>query len=63
LDGSLVSIESKRFQKDNHATPKAILDVQGNQDIAGVAIDDLFTAITPRLAELQNPNNVYFTDG
>ena len=26
----------------------------------GVAIDDLFTAITPRLAELQNPNDVHF---
>jgi lysophospholipase L1-like esterase len=26
-----------------------------------VAIDDLFTAITPRLAELQNPNDVHFT--
>lgn len=25
-----------------------------------VAIDDLFTAITPRLAELQNPNDVHF---
>ena len=27
----------------------------------GVAIDDLFTAITPRLAELQNPNDVHFS--
>ena len=27
---------------------------------AGVAVDDLFTAITPRLAELQNPNDVHF---
>ncbi len=27
----------------------------------GVAIDDLFTAIMPRLAELQNPNDVHFT--
>ncbi|UUO08536.1 SGNH/GDSL hydrolase family protein [Blastopirellula sp. J2-11] len=27
----------------------------------GVAIDDLFTAITPRLEELQNPNDVHFT--
>ena len=26
-----------------------------------VAIDDLFTAIMPRLAELQNPNDVHFT--
>ena len=26
-----------------------------------VAIDDLFTAITPRLGELQNPNDVHFT--
>ena len=26
-----------------------------------VAIDDLFTAITPRLVELQNPNDVHFT--
>jgi len=26
----------------------------------GVAIDDLFTAMTPRLAELQNPNDVHF---
>jgi acyl-CoA thioesterase-1 len=27
----------------------------------GVAIDDLFTAIKPRLAELQNPNDVHFS--
>jgi lysophospholipase L1-like esterase len=27
----------------------------------GVAIDDLFTAITPRLAELQNPHDVHFS--
>jgi hypothetical protein len=27
----------------------------------GVAIDDLFTAITPQLATLQNPNDVHFT--
>lgn len=27
----------------------------------GVAIDDLYTAITPRLAELQNPNDVHFS--
>ncbi|MEQ1828276.1 MAG: exo-alpha-sialidase, partial [Pirellula sp.] len=27
----------------------------------GVAIDDLFTAITPRLAELQIPNDVHFS--
>ena len=27
----------------------------------GVATDDLFAAITPRLAELQNPNDVHFT--
>jgi len=26
----------------------------------GIAINDLFTAITPRLAELQNPNDVHF---
>ncbi len=26
----------------------------------GVAIDDLFTAITPHLAEMQNPNDVHF---
>lgn len=26
-----------------------------------VAIDDLFTAITPKLATLQNPNDVHFT--
>ena len=26
----------------------------------GVAIDDLFTAITPRLAELRNPGDVHF---
>ncbi len=26
-----------------------------------VALDDLFTAITPRLAALQNPNDVHFT--
>jgi lysophospholipase L1-like esterase len=26
----------------------------------GIAIDDLFAAITPRLAELQNPNDVHF---
>ena len=26
----------------------------------GVATDDLFAAITPRLAELQNPNDVHF---
>ncbi len=26
-----------------------------------VAIDDLFTAITPRLATLQNPNDVHFS--
>jgi lysophospholipase L1-like esterase len=27
----------------------------------GVAIDDLFTAVTPRLADLQNPNDVHFS--
>lgn len=27
----------------------------------GIAIDDLFTAITPHLEELQNPNDVHFT--
>ena len=27
----------------------------------GIAIDDLFAAITPRLAELQNPHDVHFT--
>ncbi|MBL9200321.1 MAG: SGNH/GDSL hydrolase family protein, partial [Opitutaceae bacterium] len=27
----------------------------------GVVIDDLFTAIAPRLATLQNPNDVHFT--
>jgi len=26
----------------------------------GIAIDDLFTAITPHLAEMQNPNDVHF---
>ncbi len=26
----------------------------------GIAVDDLFAAITPRLAELQNPNDVHF---
>lgn len=26
----------------------------------GIAVNDLFTAITPRLAELQNPNDVHF---
>ncbi len=26
----------------------------------GVATDDLFTAITPHLAEMQNPNDVHF---
>lgn len=26
----------------------------------GVAVDDLFTAITPHLAEMQNPNDVHF---
>jgi lysophospholipase L1-like esterase len=26
-----------------------------------VAIDDLFAAITPQLATLQNPNDVHFT--
>ena len=29
----------------------------------GVAMDDLFTAITPRLAEMQNPNDVHFNAG
>jgi lysophospholipase L1-like esterase len=28
----------------------------------GVVIDDLFTAITPRTAEYQRPNDVHFTD-
>ncbi|MCX7400267.1 MAG: cadherin domain-containing protein [Planctomycetales bacterium] len=28
----------------------------------GVAIDDLFTAITPHLAEWQNPNDVHFSE-
>jgi len=27
----------------------------------GIAVDDLFAAITPRLAELQNPRDVHFT--
>ena len=27
----------------------------------GIAIDDLFTAVTPRLGELQNPNDVHFS--
>jgi acyl-CoA thioesterase-1 len=27
---------------------------------AGVLRDDLFSAITPHLAELQNPNDVHF---
>ena len=27
----------------------------------GIATDDLFTAITPQLAILQNPNDVHFT--
>ncbi len=27
----------------------------------GVAVDDLFTIVTPKLAELQNPNDVHFT--
>jgi lysophospholipase L1-like esterase len=27
----------------------------------GIAVNDLFTAITPRLAELQNPNDVHFS--
>ena len=26
----------------------------------GVAIDDLFTAVTPHLAEMQNPKDVHF---
>ena len=26
----------------------------------GIAVNDLFTAISPRLAELQNPNDVHF---
>jgi acyl-CoA thioesterase-1 len=26
----------------------------------GVATDDLFTAITPHLAEMQNPHDVHF---
>ena len=26
----------------------------------GVALDDLFTAITPHLATMQNPNDVHF---
>jgi len=29
----------------------------------GVATDDLFTAITPHLAEMQNPNDVHFNAG
>lgn len=28
----------------------------------GIAVNDLFTAITPRLAELQNPNDVHFSN-
>ena len=27
----------------------------------GIPTDDLFTAITPHLAKLQNPNDVHFT--
>jgi len=26
----------------------------------GIAIDDLFAAVSPRLAELQNPRDVHF---
>ncbi|MEZ5944313.1 MAG: hypothetical protein R3C18_23225 [Planctomycetaceae bacterium] len=26
----------------------------------GVATDDLFTAVTPHLGEMQNPNDVHF---
>ena len=26
----------------------------------GVAIDDLFTAVTPHLEKMQNPNDVHF---
>jgi len=29
----------------------------------GVAMDDLFTAITPHLSEMQNPNDVHFNAG
>jgi acyl-CoA thioesterase-1 len=28
--------------------------------IHGIAIDDLFTDITPHLAEMQNPNDVHY---
>jgi hypothetical protein len=28
----------------------------------GIAVNDLFTAVTPRLAELQNPNDVHFSN-
>lgn len=27
----------------------------------GIPVDDLFAAVTPRLATLQNPNDVHFT--
>ena len=53
---------------DNPAQKQtAVSIVEHNQAAAGVmkgrgiSIDDLFTAVTPQLARLQNPNDVHFT--
>jgi len=50
--------------KDGPAAAEAIVEknriAQSVMDKHGVAIDDLFTFITPHLAKVQNPNDVHF---
>ena len=53
--------------KDGPAATTAIIEKNEIADRImqqhGIAIDDLFTFITPRLAEVQNPKDVHFNGG
>jgi lysophospholipase L1-like esterase len=65
-DAKLVWCSTTPIPDDAAKKQSAVSIVERNQAAAevmkkrGIATDDLFTAITPHLAEMQNPNDVHF---